>query len=139
MIRIKDKLICTLNEPLFRYKNRAQFTTKNVGLVAKKISNINNLSEKERYTGYSFRIGGSTLSSINKIPDPKLLRYVGWKPSHLPHVSNRYMRFKNKDLANFISELLHPTVSSTQNNSYSNIYDPWATKINTTATTWTNK
>lgn len=92
---------------VFVYSNGNVFSTYNLNKLAKQIATVNNLPQIHRYTGYSFRITGTTLSTINNVPQPKLLRFVGWKPSHMPNVSFRYMRYNDLQLADFIYELIH--------------------------------
>ncbi len=125
----------TNKDPVFRFKNGISATTKFVGKIAKEIAKLTKEPEPKRLTGYSFRIGGATLSCMQQIPQPKLLKYVGWKPSHLPHVSMRYMRYKEIDFKTFIFELIHGSNEVIHRNLISSfkitaeIYDPWTTDL----------
>ncbi len=121
---------------VFMFKNGNIFSTTNLNKLAKQIAIVNHLPQIHRYTGYSFRITGTTLSTINNIPQPKLLRFVGWKPSHMPNVCMRYMRYNDLQLSAFIFELLHGHKRDQTNIRQPTsldfngiIFDPWLSKI----------
>ncbi len=126
------------NTPLLTFKDNSVFTTNNLRKIAKDIAILNKLPEIKRYSCYSFRIGGTSLANINNISQPKILRFVGWKAAHLPHVSMRYMRYNETQLSNFIFELIHGfkrnNFPKVQNHSFDlngTIFDPWASAIDT--------
>ncbi len=119
---------------LLRFKYNKDAVVSDLCNIAKEITVIARISEPERYTSYAFRIGGSSLGSNNHIPHPKILKYVGWKPANLPHVSYRYMCYTEIHLSSFIKELIHGynynglnTLHHNQN--ISAIYDPWANSV----------
>ena len=70
-----------------------------------KLNKLNTLD----YAPYSIRIGATSLCNQQEIDLLKLLKYVAYSISNLPHVQNRYIEFTLQELRIIPFEMLHGT------------------------------
>ena len=78
-------------------------------------------TEKERYTSYSLRIGGTTEMAKANIQLTKIYRYIGWSQNALPLIMDRYVRFTVEQLIEIPHDMIHnkkPTAEGF-------VFDPW--------------
>ena len=107
-----------------------------LGIVAKEVATLNNLTEASRYKAYSFRIGTTSTAVTKGIPHPKILSYIGWAANNLPHVSYRYTRYTDEELKRFQYELVHGSYLDDLNLKQKIIklsnrfFDPWMDGLN---------
>ena len=116
--------------PLFVFKNGRQVTTAHLGRFAKKIAEVNAVLEPKRFTGYSFRVGGTTLASIQGIEKALILQYVKWAENKLPDASHHYTVNSEEELSLMARRMIHNKLKLTINESdqrVTKVYDPWAT------------
>ena len=116
--------------PLFVYSNGNIATTSTLRNIAKDICKVNNILDSHHYTAYSFRIGGTTIASMQGIDHPFILRYVGWTQSRLGDCSQRYMRYSNYELSTMVRQMIHgplKDIGFIGNAHHRNrTYDPWS-------------
>ena len=117
------------DNPFFIKENGKEFTTTNLGKVAKEIAAVNELAETSRYTAYSFRIGGTTVASYQRIDKAQILQYVQWSENRLPDASHHYTQFDQERLAITARMMLHGNTRfswSRSNKNINKVYNPWA-------------
>ena len=133
--RNREKLRTTKDKPVFVKQDGREITTKDLNYIAKEIAQINNLPEKDRYGGYSFRTGGTTAASIAGIGHAKIMEYVGWSDNQLPDMASHYIQHDQMQLSTMAAEMLH-TKSNDQrydcfgliDRDLTKVYDPWTSQ-----------
>ena len=82
-----NKILKTLDvknaNPSFAYSDGKVATTATLRRIAKEMCEANKILDSHHCTAYSYRIGGTTLASMQGIDHPFMLRYVGWSESRL--------------------------------------------------------
>ena len=92
---------------LFVYSDGKVATTATLRYIAKEMCKANKILDSHHSTAYSFRIGGTTIASMQGIDHPFILRYVGWAESRLGDCSQRYMRYSNYELSTMMYQMIH--------------------------------
>ena len=82
-------------------------TTTTLRKIAKEMCEANKMLDSHHYTAYSYRIGGTTLASLQGIDRLFILRHVGWAESRLGDCSQRYMRYSNYELSTMTFQMIH--------------------------------
>ena len=122
------------NNYAFIWRNGKITTTVDLAHTIDELVKILKLEEPHRYTAYSLRIGCTTRAQAVGIDHPKILKYIGWADSRLPHVSFRYMRYNKEELREMAFEIIHGPIQKSDftklkidlNNNI--VYDPWSYK-----------
>ena len=130
IVKILKTLEMKNTNPLFVYSDGKVATTSTLRAIAKDICGVNRIMDSHHYTAYSFRIGGTTIASMQGIDHPFILRYVGRAESRLGDCSQRYMRYSNYELSTMSSQMIH---GPARNNEFvgnahhaHRIHDPWS-------------
>ena len=129
-----NKILKTLDvnntNPLFVYSDGKVATTSTLRGIAREICKANKILDSHHYTAYSFRIGGTTLASLQGIDHPFILRYVGWAESRLGDCSQRYMRYSNYELSTMVHQMIHGPMRGNDfiGNAHhlNRTYEPWS-------------
>ena len=116
------------SNPLFIDEKGESVKTTFLTTIAKEISHTCQIMDRQRFTAYSLRIGGTTRASQMGIPHPKILKYVGWSNSRLADCAQRYMRYSSNDLCLVPFHMIHGSREGPKNPSQ--IYDPWSERLN---------
>ena len=128
--KILKSLELTDTNPLFVYSNGDIASTATLRRLAKDICSANKILDDHHYTAYSFRIGGTTIASLQGIDHPFILRYVGWAASRLGDCSQRYMRYSNYELSTMALQMIHGPLHRNKFNGNAHhcnrTYDPWS-------------
>ncbi len=97
------------NNKLLVWDNGSDFSTTDLTKITKDIVKINHITkrDKNRYSNYSYRIGGATISMAMGINHVKLLKFVGWTDSFLSDSSISYMRPDTDSLLTIPYEMIH--------------------------------
>jgi len=117
---------------VFVFKNGKILTTTDLTKITKYFVSLVIENERDRYTAYSYRIGGATRSSSVGIPHMKILKFVGWSNTYCGDSSTSYMRPSVNDLKIFQYEMIHGPLNINPNatnlqNCYTGgqVFDPW--------------
>ena len=116
--------------PLFVNSRGKEQTTKDLRIVANRIASASDVDEAYRYTGYSFRIGGTTLASNQGVSHARILQFVGWAENRLPDASHHYIQDSRLKLSSVPRSMIHgkhKLSASKPNADFDRVYDPWAT------------
>ena len=119
-------------DALFIFENGKEVRTTHLGKIAKHIAKVNAVLEPDRFTGYSFRIGGTTLASIQGIEKAMILQYVKWSEDKLPDASHHYILHSEEQLSLMARRMLHGRTRFTirkSDQTVTKVYDPWATSL----------
>ena len=86
------------------------FTTSTTKYV-KEVALLNHLTELNRYTEYSLRVGGTTQAATASIPDGYTYSWVQWSKNKLPDSAKGYMQPSLQQMIRMPEYLLHGFVS----------------------------
>ena len=127
-----NNLRCDVNNLLFVKKDGKILTVNHASKISKEITKTQKLPNPERYSAYSFRIGGATRAHNVGIDHPKILKFVGWADNRLPHVSYRYMRYDDAQLSTVPYEMVHGPIQQSDFTKIkicmnkNSVFDPWS-------------
>lgn len=108
---------------LFVHANGKPIAPSYITSIAKEIAGVNKICDRNHYTAYSFRIGGTTRAHLVGLNKPLILLYVGWSMNRLPDSSHRYVRHEPFTLATVPYYMVHPKRNVIDRGQ---IYDPWS-------------
>ena len=106
---------------IFKWNDSTSITVSDLTDMTREMIHRTIKTEKERYTSYSLRIGGTTEMAKANIQLTKIYRYIGWSQNALPLIMDRYVRFTVEQLIEIPHDMIHnkkPTAEGF-------VFDPW--------------
>ena len=102
-----DNLKTEMNDYILVGGDGKRWTPPHMRPIMKHFQQVIGMEFPERFPLYCVRIGAMSRVNQQKMDLLKVLRYVAWSVSNLPHVSNRYVNFKSEDLRTIPFEIIH--------------------------------